>query len=84
MKKSRFTEKQIVGILRETDGDTVATVTKRHGVSEHAIYTWKKRFGSFQPSDVRPAEAACAGERAAEEAGGRTRPQDRGDEGGRR
>jgi transposase-like protein len=39
-----------VGILRETDRDPVATVAKRHGVSEQAIYTWKKRFGSFQPS----------------------------------
>src|ERR1044071_10319692 len=53
MKKSKFTEEQIVGILRETDRDAVATVAKRHGVSEQAIYTWKRRFGSFQPDDVR-------------------------------
>ena len=53
MKKSKFTEEQIVGILRETDRDPVATVAKRHGVSDQAIYTWKKRFGSFQPDDVR-------------------------------
>jgi putative transposase len=53
MKKSKFTEEQIVGILRETDRDSVSTVAKRHGVSEQAIYTWKKRFGSFQPDDVR-------------------------------
>lgn len=36
MKKSRYTEEQIVGILRETDLDPVATVAKRHGVSEQA------------------------------------------------
>lgn len=47
MKKSRFTEEQIVGILRETDRDAVPVVAKRHGVSEQTIYTWKKRFGSF-------------------------------------
>ena len=34
MKKSKFTEEQIVGILRETDRDPVATVAKRHGVSD--------------------------------------------------
>jgi putative transposase len=53
MKKSRFKEEQIVSILRETDRDSVSVVAKRHGVSEQAIYTWKKRFGSFQPDDVR-------------------------------
>jgi putative transposase len=52
MKKSGFTEEQIVSILRETDRDAVPMV-KRHGVSEQSIYTWKKRFGSFQPDDVR-------------------------------
>ena len=53
MKKSRFKEEQIVSILRETDRDSVSVVARRHGVSEQAIYTWKKRFGSFQPDDVR-------------------------------
>jgi putative transposase len=52
MKKSRFTEEQIVSILRETDRDSVPVVAKRHGVSEQSIYTWKKRFGSFQSDDV--------------------------------
>ncbi len=44
MKTSKFTEEQIVGILQETDRDTVGTVAKRHGVSDQAIYTLKKRF----------------------------------------
>ena len=53
MKKSRFTEEQIVSNLRETDRDAVPAVAKRHGISEQTIYVWKKRFGSFQPDDVR-------------------------------
>ena len=53
MKKSKFKEEQIVGTLRETDRDPVATVAKRYGMGDEAIYRWKKRFGSFQPDDVR-------------------------------
>ena len=53
MRKSKFTDEQIVGILGEADRDPVPTVAKRHGVSEQSIYTWKKRFGTFQPDDVR-------------------------------
>ena len=53
MRKSRFEDQQIVAMLRETDRDAVPVVAKRHGVSEQTIYTWKKRFGSFKPHDVR-------------------------------
>ena len=74
----------MVAILREADREPVAVVAKRHGVSEQTIYTWRKRFGGFQASDVRRLKAAGGGERAAEEAGGRARPRDRGDEGSRR
>jgi transposase-like protein len=37
----------MVAILREADRDPVSEVAKRHGVSEQAIYTWRKRFGGF-------------------------------------
>jgi putative transposase len=53
MRTGRFTEEQMVAILRESDREAVSEVAKRHGVSEQAIYTWRKRFGGFQASDVR-------------------------------
>lgn len=53
MRKSRFTDEQVVGIIRSADREPVAEVAKRHGVSEQTIYTWRKRFGELRTEDVR-------------------------------
>jgi len=57
MKIARFTDEQMVGILRETDTNSVAVVAKKHGVSEVTIYAWRKRFGTLRAMDVKRLKA---------------------------
>ena len=53
MKKTRFSEEQMVKILREADKSPVSEVAKKHGVSDVTIYAWRKRFGQLEPVDVK-------------------------------
>jgi putative transposase len=53
MKKSRYSDEQIVRILREEDRESIAEVAKRNVVSEASIYAWRKRFGEMVSDDVK-------------------------------
>lgn len=54
MKKTRFTEAQIIGILNELEaGMAVANLSRKHGVSDATIYKWRTKFGGMLESDLR-------------------------------
>jgi putative transposase len=54
MKKKRYTEEQIVRILKEVrEGKSVADTSRQYGVSENAIYVWRKKYGDMDVSDVK-------------------------------
>ena len=54
MKRSRFNEEQIIGILREAKGqETVKTVCAKHNISEAAFYSWRRKYSVMEVSDAR-------------------------------
>ena len=54
MKKSKYSEEQIIGILREAEGDTpVKVVCARHNISEPTFYKWRARYGGVEVNEAR-------------------------------
>jgi len=58
MKRSRFSEEQVIAILREQEaGSPTADVCRKHGVSSATFYKWKAKFGGLDVSDARRLKA---------------------------
>lgn len=56
--KKRFSEEQIIGILKEQEGGMkTGDVCRRHGISESTFYSWKAKFGGMDVSDARKLKA---------------------------
>ena len=54
MKRIRFTDEQIIGVLREHDaGARTADLARKHGISEATLYNWKAKYGGMDVSDAK-------------------------------
>jgi putative transposase len=54
MKKSRYSEEQIIAVLKEHQaGIPVGELCRKHGISDATFYTWRKKFGGMEVSDAR-------------------------------
>lgn len=58
MKRSRFTDEQIIGILKEHQaGLSASEPCRKHGISDATVYTWRKKYGGMEVSEARRLKA---------------------------
>ena len=71
--KARFTDEQIIAMIKEQEsGEKTADVCRRHGISSATFYKYKSKYGGMEPSDAKRLRALGGRERQVEEAVGRT------------